>query len=107
MRKIGIHTFVNSGLFGMFVAREIYRPDRIVLLGFDMHRRNGQHFFGKHERKLKNTIGKDEKKLINTDESLFEVHIRQFNLFSGCEVINCTPDSDLKKFPMANFRDII
>lgn len=96
LKSIGVNSFVNSGLLGMYVAREIYKPDRIALLGFDMHRRNGQHFFGPHLRNLK-----------NTSEHIFEMHIKQFESFSGCEVVNCTPGSDLKRFPMINLYDII
>lgn len=101
IKSLGIKTFLNSGLFAMFIAREICKTKRIILLGFDMHRRNGQHFFGKHERIYNN------QPLKNTDEKLFKIHINQFNLFEGCEVINCTPDSDLKRFTQARLKDII
>lgn len=94
-------TFMNSGLFGMYIAREIYKAERIVLLGFDMHRRNGQHFFGFHTRVY------NQSPLKNTDENLFKIHIKQFDQFSGCEVFNCTPNSDLKRFTFCELTDII
>jgi hypothetical protein len=96
LKKIGVNTFLNSGLFAMYIARDVYKADRIVLLGFDMHRRNGQHFFGEHQGNLKNTT-----------ESIFQVHIKQFDNFSGCRVVNCTPNSDLKRFPICDLYDII
>lgn len=96
LKKIGVYSFINSGLMGMYVARDLFEAHRLILLGFDMHRRNGQHFFGEHKNGLKNTT-----------ENIFSVHIKQFDNFSGCEVFNCTPDSDLKRFPLVNLSDMI
>lgn len=76
----------NSGIQGMRVA-EMLGATRILLLGLDMR---GTHFFGKHPSSLKNTTSKR-----------FKVHIAQFERWSGCEVINCTPNSALRKFPMS------
>jgi hypothetical protein len=95
-KNVGHVSGVNSGLWAMYIARDIYKADRIILLGFDMHRRNGQHFFGEHKGKL-----------TNTNEQRFQVHLKQFDRFSGCEVINCTKGSDLKRFPFGDLRDII
>lgn len=74
----------NSGLDGMRVAHQIMGATRILLLGFDMH---GSHFFGKHPKPLRNTT-----------PNRFKAHIKQFNKWRGCEVINCTPNSALLKF---------
>lgn len=101
MKKRGVGGFINSGLFGMYVARDIYKAEKIVLLGFDMHRRNGQHFFGEHTRIY------NGRPLHNTDEKLFKIHIKQFERFYGSDVVNCTPDSDLNFFPKAELSDII
>lgn len=103
LKELGIYETINSGLFGMFVAREYYNAERIILLGFDMHRRNGQHFFGAHTRKV------GDRTLTNSTESIFEKHIKQFQLFdtSKCEVINSTPNSDLKRFPYVSLCDIV
>lgn len=73
----------NSGLMAMCVART-FGAKKLILLGFDMH---GEHFFGKHPEPLKNTT-----------EKIFRTHIRQFDGFSGCDVVNCTPDSALLRF---------
>lgn len=100
-RGFGVVGGMNSGLFGMFVARDIYKATTIILVGFDMHRRNGQHFFGAHTEKYNGMT------LFNTDEDKFRIHIKQFDRFSGCEVYNCTPGSDLKKFPFSDLRVII
>lgn len=82
----------NSGLMGLLVAKK-HGAKKILLLGFDMH---GTHYFGRHPKGLKNT----------TPER-FKVHIQQFSSFSGCEVINCTAKSALKRYPMANLRDVL
>jgi hypothetical protein len=82
----------NSGLLGMFLAREL-GATRIILLGFDMQ---GTHFFGKHPDGLK-----------NTSAERFKQHIQQFSRFRGAEVINCTQDSALTRYPFANLREVL
>lgn len=75
----------NSGLQGMRVARML-GAKRILLLGFDMR---GTHYFGKHPPQLKNTT-----------PDRFAKFLEQFALWhGGCEVINCTAGSALKRFP--------
>lgn len=91
----------NSGLYAMYVALKIYGATKIVLLGFDLNNANGAHFFGEHKavwnrRQLKNSTERD-----------FIRHIKQFDSFCGCEVVNCTNDSALKRFPFADLRDIL
>lgn len=79
----------NSGLQGMRVATML-GATKILLLGFDMHAKNGHHFFGKHPSPLRNTT-----------ESRFKVHIDQFRRWRGPKVVNCTPGSALTQFPMS------
>lgn len=86
------HTSCNSGLFGMRVAAEL-GASRILLMGFDMH---GSHFFGRHKKPLKNT----------TPER-FQIFMRQFRQWRGCEVINCTPGSALTQFPMMDLQEAL
>lgn len=89
----GFLTGMNSGLMAMYVARDRFDAKKLLLLGFDMH---GTHYFGKHPESL-----------FNTNEQKFKKHIKQFEQFSGCEVINCTAGSSLKIFPSAEIYDII
>jgi hypothetical protein len=77
---------INSGLQAMRAAK-ILGATKILLLGFDMQ---GTHYFGPHKHPLRNTTAKR-----------FVKHIEQFNKWSGCQVINCTPRSALKRFPMS------
>lgn len=83
----------NSGYMAMQVARDIYKAERIILLGFDMH---GTHYFGPHRTGL-----------TNTNEHKFLMHLRQFEGWQGPEVINCTPNSALKKFPFMPLRKVL
>lgn len=83
----------NSGRMAMDVVKKLGGAKKLILLGFDMH---GTHYFGPHQGDLR-----------NTDERRFKHHLGQFSSFTGCEVINCTPNSALTVFPMANLRDII
>lgn len=83
----------NSGYMAMQVARDIYKAEKIVLLGFDMH---GTHYFGEHKTGL-----------TNTGEAGFNRHIKQFEGWHGCEVVNCTPNSALKKFPFMELEKVL
>lgn len=83
---------VNSGLQGMRVA-ELLGATSILLLGFDLR---GSHFFGPHPAPLR-----------NTSPERFRVHIRQFDHWRGCQVINCTPGSALTRFPFGDVHEVL
>lgn len=83
---------INSGLQGMRVVTIVDpHASKILLSGFDMR---GTHYFGLHPKPLRNTT-----------PHRFEVHRRQFKLWRGCKVINCTPSSSLKCFPMGSLEE--
>lgn len=88
----------NSGLLAMFVARDIFLSDKIILLGFDF---KGSHYFGPHTAKA----GYQELK--NTTDERFKIHLKQFDQFSGSYVINCNLESALEKFPKVKLDDIL
>lgn len=87
-----VQTQTNSGCFALIVCRKIYKPKMVHLFGFDLHNRNGYHFFGEH------------KNLKNTDDKRFEIFKKQYfeeslNLKKeGINVLNCNNDSDLNCF---------
>lgn len=85
----------NSGLQGMRVAHML-GAKLVLLCGFDMHSKNGHHYFGPHPAPLRNTV-----------DSRFRVHIAQFKRWTGCEVLNCTPGSALTQFPFADLRQVL
>lgn len=100
MNRAGTINFVptikggcSSGLMAMEVAHKIYGATKLIILGFDMQ---GTHYFGPHPDGLKNTT-----------EKRFSEHIRQFEFWAGCLVINCTPGSALKKFPFMSLADAV
>lgn len=82
----------NSGLFAMRVAEKL-GATKILLLGFDMR---GTHYFGNHPAPLRNTT-----------QVRFKHFIRQFDFWKGCEVINCTKGSALKKFPFHSIESML
>lgn len=88
-RVKGAPTNWNSGVLALQAAVQL-GATRIFLHGFDMH---GTHFFGPYTNGLS-----------NTKEARRRVHLQQYAHWArghkGIEVINCTPGSALKCFPM-------
>lgn len=84
----------NSGLLACQVAVSM-GATKILLCGFDMR---GSHFFGPHPAPLK-----------NTQPARFQVFHRQFSRFRprGVQVLNCTPGSALKHFPMVDLEEAL
>jgi hypothetical protein len=88
-RVEGVASGTNSGLLGMMVAVKL-GATRILLLGYDMQ---GTHFFGAHPAPLR-----------NPNAARFEVFKKQFMGYRprGVEIINCTPGSALRAYPMGD-----
>ncbi len=84
----------NSGLMAMEYVWKTHRATKLFLLGFDMH---GTHYFGPHNKG----------RLRNTTTRRFTEHIHQFESWRGPEVVNCTPESSLKKFPYLQLRECL
>jgi hypothetical protein len=85
----------NTGLIAIKVAVEVFKEEKVLLLGFDM---KGSHWFGDHPAPLR-----------NTKPARFEVFKRQFAEYrpNVVEIINCTPGSALTCYPMANLADVL
>jgi hypothetical protein len=88
----GFQTCSNSGLLGMVVAAKLGATE-IILLGFNMA---GGHYFGRHPEPLP-----------NTQPSRYEFFKTQFSAWAGPPVVNCTPGSALKCFPMGDIEDYL
>lgn len=86
-----IHHGSNSGYQAINLAY-LMGADCIILLGYDMHRRNGNHFFGDHPKKFTNG---DYSSFVPRFDALAKDLARE-----GVEVINCTPGSALHQFRM-------
>lgn len=85
----------NSGLLAAFVAVEVFKATRVLLLGVDM---GGTHFFGPHPAPLKNTT-----------PQRFEQMKQQFANWKpkGIEVWNCNPASALECYPKMSLDDAL
>lgn len=95
----GEHGSGNSGFQAIGLAI-LFGATRIILVGFDMRVVDGRkHFFGSHP------------KMLNQNQN-FAAWRRGFELAaksmpSWLEIINATPDSDLKCFPMMSLSDAL
>ena len=91
-----IATGGNSG-FQIINLAEIQGADKIILLGYDMGFTDKKHWFGEHPPKINRS-------------SQYEAWIKRFNdakPFIKAEVINCTPNSNLKCFPIKDLRECL
>ena len=95
--------YVGSGWNSAFQALNIavlQGATRILLLGVDLHERSGKHFFGEHPPPLQRN-------------SPFKTMIRAFETAAAqletmrVTVINCSPDSALKCFPVMRVSDAV
>lgn len=94
-----IHYGSNSGFQAVNLAI-LFGCKRIVLIGFDMRRIDGRaHFFGEHPKPL----------FDGTDYSRFLSPFKRAarTLPSTISIVNATPDSDLRCFPMKILSDAI
>jgi hypothetical protein len=82
----------NSGVMGLHVAIKL-GAKRIIMLGFDMQ---GSHFFGPYTDGLKNTTAAR----FRVFASFFERMNKDICVPQGIQVVNCTPGTALKCFPM-------
>ena len=87
-----IHSYSNSGAQAVQIAIKA-GAERVLLLGFDMHRQDGDHWHGAHPHGLRNTT-KEQYAIFR--ERFAELATR---IPAGVEVLNCTPGSALTCFP--------
>ena len=69
----------------------------ILLAGFDMHVKNGVHFFGEHQRPLQNPSDNH----LRAWGSIFDRASKEFSEL-GVQVINLNKDSALRGYPKMN-----
>lgn len=84
----------NSGCLGIRVAHKLFSPNKILLLGADLH---GTHYFGPHTKPG----------LHNTKNQQFSIIKGQYAQLRGLPVVNCSPISKLTCFPKAKLRDVL
>lgn len=97
-RVTHVRTGTNGGYQALHIAIHL-GAKRIILCGFDMHAKNGDHWFGDHHWRKGRT-------------SRYDLFLRYFNetareFLKRAEVINCTPGSALKCFPFMNIKEAL
>lgn len=90
----------NSGLRAIFLAKFL-GARRILLVGFDMHERDGVHWHAPHNKVLHNP-SKDTMRLWCN-----EMAIAAKRYLGDVKVINCTPGSALQCFPFATLGEAL
>jgi hypothetical protein len=96
-----VHTYSNSGAQAVQIAAKS-GAKTILLLGFDMHRNNGDHWHGLHPQGLR-----------NTPDALYLKFVAQFSELQphlsarGVSVLNCSPGSALVAFRKVALRDAL
>lgn len=93
-----LHSGQNSGYQAINLAY-LMGAEVILLLGYDMARRNGKgHFFGEHPETLNHKT--DYRQFITNFDS---IKPDQY----GIEIINCTRDTALTAFPKMDLEKAI
>jgi hypothetical protein len=97
-----IHYGGNSGFQAINVALLMLGyVGRIALVGFDMRKVDGKrHFFGEHPPELRSTTNGYER---------WPAHFAEAakTLPDGLEIVNCTPGSALRCFPMRDLSEVL
>lgn len=96
VERLPAENATNSGLLGVKVA-VLLGATKVLLCGFDLHS-PGEHFFGRHAGSLRSTM-----------PHRMEIFKRQFAAYQprGVEILNCTPGSALKCYPMETLEDAL
>lgn len=94
LQPIGLRNGRNSGFQSIGLAVHLGAA-RILLLGFDM---KGDHYFGHHPDQSRPPFAVCLKRFQTLVKPLREL---------GIEIVNCTPGSALKCFPMARLQDVL
>lgn len=90
----------NSGLRAIHLAKML-EARRILLIGFDMHVRDGLHWHEPHPKGMHNPTKNGTKLWCD------EVAIAASRHLADIKVINCTPGSALKCFPAMSLQEAL
>lgn len=91
-----IATGKNSGFQAINLAA-IQGAKKIILLGYDLGYTEKKHWFGDHPASINR----------GSDYASWIDHYKKAKPFINCEVINCTPNSNLKCFDMMDLRECL
>lgn len=92
----------NGGFQALNLAIQFGPPKRIILLGYDMHRRDGSHWHGDHPVGLVNPAPGNMELWVERYEANADF-IREI----GVEVINCSPSSAIRCFPVMTVEEAL
>lgn len=95
-----VHTGGNSGYQALNLAYH-FGARRIIMLGYDMHRRDGGHWHGDHTHKDGTLMLSAPNGHINAWRRNFRWLAKDFAL-EGVRVVNCTEGSALECFQRGN-----
>lgn len=86
----------NSGA-GAILLASYYGAERVILLGYDCHKRGGAHHHGDHPKGMGNagSIAKWPRQFTDVAKQL------------KAEVINCSPGTELNVFPRGELREVL
>lgn len=105
MKKYGIDLFASigaiSGLRAIYLAERM-KANPILLVGFEMHPKNGVHWHKPHGGRARNP-GRVEMAIWRTEVE----RVAPKFVARGTRIINCTPDSALTCFPFMTFAEAI
>jgi len=99
-----IHHHHGSGPIILNIALH-YGVKKMLLIGWDMRHKGKRHYFGEYPKSMQHTtknLGPDGE-LIGLIKEMETINPSDY----GIEIINCTPNSALKHFPMGNLDDHI
>ncbi len=100
-KESNLRTGGNSGYQALHIAIQ-GRAERILLCGYDMHVKDGYHWFGRHKAPLINTHPDDFPRRAERFAGLAEAADKR-----GIEVINCSPGSAIKAFPIKPIEEVL
>lgn len=96
-RGKGVDGGSNSGMLGIDVAFDVFKADRVFLLGFDFH---GSHFFGQYTNGCGNTTPANRCRHHQQMKTWRALH-------PDARVVNLTEGSELKVFPMDSLERVL
>lgn len=98
----GVHTYGNSGAQAIQIAVKA-GAKRILLIGFDMHRKDADHWHGEHVTPLRNTTNDTFEAWVQ----MMEKHLAPALSQRDIEVLNCTYGSALTCWPIVDVRCVL
>lgn len=85
----------NSGYQAIHLSIHL-GVERIILVGYDMHASGGTHWFGEHPDPVRRIFRNMSQRIMRFNDLVAPINEH------GIEIVNCSPGSALKAFPMGS-----